>query len=61
MTTKISFSSVLAELDMIKAEMDCNERLMNVYKVFESNYTIPGIVIMKNGTFYRMLSKTRFY
>ncbi len=61
MKQNISFSSVLAELDMIKAEIDCREKLMNVYHIFESNYNIPGIIVMKKGIFYRMLSKSRFY
>jgi len=58
---KISFSSVLAELEMVKAQLDSNERLMNVYNIFESNCDTPGIVITKNGSFYRMLSKARFF
>jgi signal transduction histidine kinase len=61
MRGKITFSTVLAELDMIKAELDCNDKLMNVYNIFESNYNVPGIIIMRNGIFYSMLSKTRFY
>ena len=61
MKQKINFSSVLAELDMIKAQLDCTEKLMSVYNIFESNFGAPGIVITKNGNFYRMLSKTRFY
>lgn len=61
MKCKVSFSSVLSELDLIKAEMDCNERLMRVYQIFESNFKIPGIIILKNSYFYHMLSKTKFY
>ncbi len=61
MKTKINFSSVMGELAMIHAELDCREKLMKVYHILESNIDIPGVIIMKDGSFYRMLSRERFY
>jgi signal transduction histidine kinase len=46
---------------MISAELDCREKLMNVYNILERNTDIPGVIILKEGFFYRMLSRERFY
>jgi len=61
MKKEISINSVLGNLDLITAEMDCTEKLMDVYHVFESNIHYPGIIIKKDKSFYRMLSKSKFY
>jgi signal transduction histidine kinase len=61
MMGKFDFSATLSELDMITAVLDCSEKLMTVYGIFENNFSIPGIIILKNGSYYFMLSKSRFH
>ncbi len=61
MRNEISINSVLGDLDLLKAEMDCREKLMDIYRVFESNINLSGIIVKRNGSFYRLLSKSKFY
>lgn len=61
MKNKFSVNSVLGDLDLLDAEMDCTDKLMDIYRVFERNINLPGIIVKKKGSFYRMLSKSKFY
>jgi signal transduction histidine kinase len=61
MKKMFSVNSVLGDLDLLDAEMDCTDKLMDIYRVFERNINLPGIIVKKNGSFYRMLSKSKFY
>jgi signal transduction histidine kinase len=53
--------AVLSDLDLISAEINTTEPLQNVFKHFEKDERISGIIVRKNGLFYRMLSRQRFY
>ena len=61
MNEKIDINSTLRELELLKVELDCTEKLFTAFKIFEGNSEIPGIIVTKNGNFFRMLSKSRFY
>ena len=61
MKTKININSKISELDLIVSEMDCGEKLVNVYRIFDNNIDVSGVILRKNGQFYRMLSKSKFY
>jgi len=61
MKNMFSVNSVLGDLDLLDAEVDCTDKLMDIYIVFERNINLPGIIVKKNGSFYRMLSKSKFY
>jgi signal transduction histidine kinase len=61
MKNMFSVNSVLGDLDLLDAEVDCTDKLMDIYRVFERNINLPGIIVKKNGSFYRMLSKSKFY
>jgi signal transduction histidine kinase len=60
MQGKISFNAVLADLDTIHSTINCGEKLLNLFNIFEGN-SLPGIIVTKNSNFFGMLSKSRFY
>lgn len=61
MDNKLGINATLEELEVVHAVMDCEEKLIHVYKIFEADIYIPGIIILKDNRFYNMLPKARFF
>ena len=61
MKVRYSYDSTLADLESVLVELDCHEKMENVFEIFERYVNLPGIIITRRGQFYRMISKSRFY
>jgi signal transduction histidine kinase len=59
--SKIRLNAVLGDLELVYATLNNTDRLFDAYSIFEKDSSIPGIILIKEGRFYRMLSKTKFY
>lgn len=53
--------AVLSDLDLISVEIDATEPLQDVFKYFEGDERVSGIIVRKNKEFYKLLSRQRFY
>jgi len=53
--------AVLSDLDLISVEIDATEPLQDVFKYFEGDERVSGIIVRKKGEFFKLLSRQRFY
>lgn len=61
MNYDIGINAVLSDLDLFSTSIRATDFLMEVFQIFEKDKSIPGIIVSKDNTFFRMLSRTRFY
>jgi signal transduction histidine kinase len=61
MNFNIGINAVLSDLDLYTASIKTTNFLMEVFKIFEKDKHISGIIVYDGTTFFRMLSRTRFH
>ena len=60
MNFNIGINAVLSDLDLYTASIKTTNFLMEVFKIFEKDKHISGIIVYDGTTFFRMLSRTAF-
>lgn len=61
MEFNLNINATLKDLDLISAKLDISEPLTKIFEIFERDASIPGVILMCNGSFFRLLSKVRFH
>lgn len=61
MEFNLNINATLKDLDLISAKLDISEPLTKIFELFEKDASIPGVILMCNGSFFRLLSKVRFH
>jgi signal transduction histidine kinase len=61
MKFNIGINAVLSDLDLYTASIKTTDFLMEVFKIFEKDKGISGVIVYNGNSFFRMLSRTRFH
>lgn len=61
MKKKIGVDAKLRDLNLVKSGIDSAAPLKGVFKIFETNDNLPGIIVFKEGKYFQLISKVRFY
>jgi len=61
MITTIGINATLGDLDLVLASIDADDRLKKAYDIFAKHPNYPGLIVMKDGKLFRMLSKASFF
>jgi signal transduction histidine kinase len=61
MKSQLNLRSVLGDLDLIESTIDISDIILSVYNIFGVNKKAPGVILIKNGHFYGLLSKVKFF
>jgi signal transduction histidine kinase len=61
MKSAIRIDAKLKDLDLVESMIDASAPLKGIFKLFEKNDTIPGVIVFKNGKYFQMVSKIRFF
>ncbi len=59
--SKLHINSTLSDLELVNASIDTSDYLLAVYDIFGKNKNIPGLILLEDGYFYGLLSKTKFF
>lgn len=61
MISKIGIKATLGDLDLVSVSIDADDKLIKAYDIFAKHQNYPGLIVLKKGKFFRMLSKARFF
>jgi len=61
MEYSIGINATLGDLDLVSANIDAEDRLIKAYEIFAKHPTYPGLIVLKDGKLFRMLSKASFF
>jgi len=61
MEYSIGINATLGDLDLVSASIDADDRLIKAYDIFAKHPTYPGLIVLKDGKLFRMLSKAHFF
>ncbi len=61
MKAAINIDAKLKDLRLIDSGINAAEPLKEVFRLFEKNDSIPGVIVYKDGKYFQMLSKIRFF
>ncbi len=61
MGTPIGINTVLSDLNLISSSIKDSDNLVNVINIFDKDKKIPGIIVTKDGNFFKLLSRKRFH
>lgn len=61
MECSIGINATLGDLDLVSASIDADDRLIKAYDIFAKHPSYPGLIVSKDGKFFRMLSKANFF
>jgi len=61
MNHQLHINSVLSDLELINTSINTSDILLDVYDIFEKDKNTPGLILLKEGRFYGLLSKVKFF
>jgi len=61
MTTTFGINATLGELDLVSLTIDADDPLKKAFEIFTKHPTFPGLIVLKDGKLFRMLSKASFF
>lgn len=61
MSDNLHINSVLGDLDLIDASVNITDFVLSVYHIFEKDKNTPGIIVLRDGKFVGLLSKSKFF
>jgi signal transduction histidine kinase len=61
MGSKIGIKATLSDLDLVSVSIDAEDKLLKAYDIFAKYPSYPGLIVLKEGKFFRMLSKASFF
>jgi len=61
MKKELTIDSELSDLELISVSVESSLKMSVVYKIFENNNKIPGVILLQDGKFFKMLSKIRLF
>lgn len=61
MEYSIRINVTLGDLELVSASIDADDRLIKAYDIFAKHPTYPGLIVLKDGKLFRMLSKANFF
>lgn len=57
----IGLDSTVEDLNLTSTTIHCTDNLIEVFKLFDTNPTLTGIIVLKNQKYYKLLSRNRFF
>ncbi len=57
----ISIDAKLKDLNLFKSCINSDAPLKGIFKIFENDDTLPGIIVFKEGKYFQLISKVRFF
>lgn len=61
MEYSVRINATLGDLDLVSASIDAEDHLIKAYDVFGEHPSYPGLIVLKDGILFRMLSKAYFF
>jgi signal transduction histidine kinase len=61
MTTQLHINSVLGDLELKSASVNLSDMVHIVYQIFENDKATPGLILLKEGEFYGLLTRVKFF
>lgn len=61
MVSKIGINATLSDLDLVSVSIDAEDKLSKAYDIFAKHPSYPGLIVLKQGKLFRMLSKANFF
>jgi signal transduction histidine kinase len=61
MVAKIGIKATLGDLDLISVSIDAEDKMSKAYDIFAKHPSYPGLIVLKQGKLFRMLSKASFF
>lgn len=61
MNPQLHINSVLSDLELINISINTTDILLSVYDIFEKDKVTPGLIILKDGQLYGLLSRAKFF
>ncbi|MFA6978183.1 MAG: ATP-binding protein [Ignavibacteriaceae bacterium] len=61
MKSEIKVNARLKDLLLVESTIDANEPLKKVFKILENNESLPGVIVLKDGKYFSVISKSRFF
>jgi signal transduction histidine kinase len=61
MNPKLHINSVLGDLELKNASVNMSDMVHTVHLIFENDSTSPGLILLKEGQFYGLLSRVKFF
>ena len=55
----IGLDSTVEDLDLTSISLNYTENLIEVYKLFDKNPSLTGIVVLKNKAYFKLLSRNK--
>lgn len=59
--SSIGLDSTVEDLDLTSVAINYTENLIEVYKLFDKNPSLTGILVLKNKMYFTLLSRNRFF
>ncbi|MEW6653339.1 MAG: ATP-binding protein [Bacteroidota bacterium] len=57
----LGLDSTVEDLELTSITINSTDNLIEVYKLFDRNAYLTGIIVLKNQKYYKLLSKNRFF
>ncbi|KAF0151012.1 MAG: response regulator receiver [Ignavibacteria bacterium] len=57
----IGLASTVEDLELTSIAIDFTDNLIDVYRLFDNNSSITGIIVLKNQKYFKLLSRNRFF
>lgn len=57
----IGLDSTVEDLDLTSVVINSTDNLIEVYKLFDSDSSLTGVIVFKNQKYYKLLSRNRFF
>jgi len=57
----IGLDSTVEDLELTSATISSTDNLIEVYKLFDNNPSLTGIIVLKNNKYFKLLSRNRFF
>ena len=61
MDHQLHINSVLSDLELNNSTADLSDMVFTVYHIFEKDKNTPGLILLKEGQFFGLLSRTKFF
>ncbi|MFA7421899.1 MAG: ATP-binding protein [Melioribacteraceae bacterium] len=61
LTTTIGLDSTVEDLELASVTINYTDNLIEVYKLFDKNPSLTGIVVLRNQKYFKLLSRNRFF
>jgi len=57
----IGINATINDLPLVSASIDASDRLIKAYEIFAKHPKYPGLLVLNEGSLFRMISKANFF